>query len=57
MKPALYAVPDIDTGDHGRGLSTLAQWELYVRGAGRSNGTGGGPFPLVDGGSDRLGFF
>lgn len=35
----LALVPDVGVGDDGRGLSALEQWELYMRGAGRSNRT------------------
>ena len=39
MRPALQLVPDPDTGHDDRDLSALEQWELYMRGAGRSNRT------------------
>lgn len=39
MRPALALVPDVDTGDADRDLSPLELWELYMRGAGRSNRT------------------
>jgi integrase/recombinase XerD len=35
----LALVPDVGVGNDGRDLSPLEQWELYMRGAGRSNRT------------------
>jgi integrase/recombinase XerD len=35
----LALVPDVGVGNDGRDLPPLEQWELYMRGAGRSNRT------------------
>ena len=37
--PHLALVPDADIGDRGRDLTLLEQWEIYMRGEGRSNRT------------------
>ena len=40
MSAALHLVPAVGAGDDdGGGLTTLEQWELYMRGAGRSERT------------------
>jgi len=39
MRAALQLVPDVGAGDDDGGLSPLEQWELTMRGAGRSNRT------------------
>lgn len=38
-KHHLAVVPDVDTGDRGRDLTLLEQWEIYMRGEGRSERT------------------
>lgn len=35
----LALVPDVDAGDQGRDLTLLEEWEIYMRGEGRSNRT------------------
>ena len=35
----LALVPDVDTGDRGRDLTLLEEWEIYMRGEGRSDRT------------------
>ncbi len=35
----LALVPDVDTGDRGRDVTLLEQWEIYMRGEGRSDRT------------------
>lgn len=37
--PHLVLVPDVDAGDRDRDLTLLEQWEIYMRGEGRSNRT------------------
>ncbi len=39
MTAVLRLLPDIGVGDDDGGLTTLEQWELYMRGAGRSHRT------------------
>ncbi len=39
MSAALHLVPAVGAGDDDGGLTTLEQWELYMRGAGRSERT------------------
>src|ERR1700682_1322680 len=39
MRAALQLVPDVGAGDDDGGLGPIEQWELYMRGAGRSNRT------------------
>jgi hypothetical protein len=39
MSAALQLVPAVGAGDDDGGVTPLEQWELYMRGAGRSNRT------------------
>lgn len=48
MSAALHLVPAVGAGDDDGGLTTLEQWELYMRGAGRSERTISETLGLLD---------